>query len=70
MYLPAAEISKDNVTKFQTASLGRARWQLINSFVPYVLLWVGLVYALAVSYWLMLPLSAASVQFHLSARAQ
>lgn len=59
----AAEISKANVARFQSASLWRARWQVINSFVPYVLLWVAMVYALAVSYWLMLPLAILAAGF-------
>ena len=63
MYSAAANVSKENVTRFQVASLGRARWQLINSFVPYVLLWVAMVYVLAVSYWLMLPLALLAAGF-------
>jgi fatty acid desaturase len=59
----AAEISKDNVAKFQTASLGRACWQVINSFVPYVLLWVAMVWTLAISFWLMLPLAILAAGF-------
>jgi acyl-lipid omega-6 desaturase (Delta-12 desaturase) len=59
----AVTVSKENVTKFQVASLRRARWQLINSFVPYVLLWVAMVYALAVSYWLLLPLALLAAGF-------
>ena len=59
----AAEVSKENVTRCQSASLGKARWQVINSFVPYVLLWVAMVYALAVSYWLMLPLAILAAGF-------
>ena len=58
-----SEISKDNVTRFQAASWVRARWQVINSFVPYVLLWVAMVYALEVSYWLMLPLAVLAAGF-------
>jgi omega-6 fatty acid desaturase (delta-12 desaturase) len=58
---PAA--SKENVARFQTSSLGSAIWQLINSFVPYVLLWVAMVFALAVSYWLMLPLAILAAGF-------
>jgi omega-6 fatty acid desaturase (delta-12 desaturase) len=58
---PAA--SKENVARFQTSSLPRAGWQLINSFVPYVLLWVAMVFALAVSYWLMLPLAILAAGF-------
>ena len=59
----AGEVSKDNVMRFQAASLGRARWQVINSFVPYALLWVAMVYALAISYWLMLPLAILAAGF-------
>src|SRR5580700_8637226 len=59
----APEVSKDNVARFQTASLRTARWQLINSFIPYVLLWVAMIYALAVSYWLMLPLAILAAGF-------
>jgi acyl-lipid omega-6 desaturase (Delta-12 desaturase) len=43
--------------RFQNPSAWRGRWQLVNSFVPYLLLWVAMVYALAVSYWLVLPLA-------------
>jgi acyl-lipid omega-6 desaturase (Delta-12 desaturase) len=59
----AAEISKANVARFESASLARARWQVANSFVPYVLLWVAMVYTLAVSYWLMLPLAILAAGF-------
>jgi omega-6 fatty acid desaturase (delta-12 desaturase) len=59
----AAEVLKENVTRFQSPSLGKAGWQVINSFVPYVLLWVAMVYALAVSYWLMLPLAILAAGF-------
>ncbi len=58
-----AEISPANVTRFQSASLGRARWQVINSFTPYVLLWVAMVHTLAISYWLMLPLAILAAGF-------
>ena len=59
----ADEASKDNVARFETASLGRARWQVINSFIPYALLWVAMVYALTISYWLMLPLAILAAGF-------
>src|SRR5271154_1944420 len=59
----APEVSKDNVARFQIASLRTARWQLVNSFVPYLLLWVAMVYAVAVSYWLMLPLAVLAAGF-------
>ena len=57
------EISKDNVAKHQAASPWRARWQVINSFVPYALLWFAMDRVLAVSYWLMLPLAILAAGF-------
>jgi len=58
-----ANISKDNVARFQVASLWRARWQLINSLVPYVFLWFAMDRALLVSYWLMLPIAILAAGF-------
>jgi acyl-lipid omega-6 desaturase (Delta-12 desaturase) len=56
-------VSHANVTRFQTSSVGKARWQIINSFVPYLLLWGAMVWALAISYWLMLPLAILAAGF-------
>jgi acyl-lipid omega-6 desaturase (Delta-12 desaturase) len=58
-----ASHSKDNVARFQAASLWKARWQVINSFVPYALLWFAMDRALAVSYWLMLPIAILAAGF-------
>jgi acyl-lipid omega-6 desaturase (Delta-12 desaturase) len=58
-----SEISRDNVAKFQATSLWRARWQVINSFVPYAVLWFAMDRALAVSYWLMLPIAILAAGF-------
>jgi len=44
-------------------SVWRAWWQVANSFVPYALLWVAMVYALAVSYWLILPFAILAAGF-------
>lgn len=55
--------SKDNVARFQAASLWKARWQVINSFVPYAMLWVVMDRALAISYWLMLPIAILAAGF-------
>src|SRR6202166_4463756 len=54
---------KDLVAPFQKSSAAHARWQLANSVLPYVLLWVAMVYALAISYWLMLPLAVGDAGF-------
>ena len=59
----ATDVSRENVTRFGTASVWRAWWQVANSFVPYALLWAAMVYALAVSYWLMLPLAILAAGF-------
>jgi omega-6 fatty acid desaturase (delta-12 desaturase) len=59
----ASEISQDNVARFQAASLWRARWQVINSLLPYALLWFAMERALAVSYWLMLPFAMLAAGF-------
>jgi omega-6 fatty acid desaturase (delta-12 desaturase) len=51
------------VARFQVSSARRALWQLINSVIPYMLLWIGMVYALAESYWLMLPIAILASGF-------
>ena len=38
-------------------------WQVINSFVPYLLLWVLMIYTLKYSYWLTLALSMIAAGF-------
>ena len=60
---PVSAISRYNVQRFQTPSASKATWQMINSGVPYVLLWVAMFYALSVSYWLMLPLAMVAAGF-------
>jgi acyl-lipid omega-6 desaturase (Delta-12 desaturase) len=61
--LETTDVSKDNMARFQAASVWRARWQLINSFLPYVLLWFAMDRALIVSYWLMLPIAILAAGF-------
>jgi acyl-lipid omega-6 desaturase (Delta-12 desaturase) len=51
------------VKRFQTPSAWRGWWQLVNSFVPYLLLWVAMVCAHTVSYWLVLPLAILAAGF-------
>src|SRR5258707_1753806 len=58
-----ASHSKDNVARFQASSLWKARWQVINSLAPYALLWFAMARALAVSYWLMLPIAILAAGF-------
>ena len=38
-------------------------WQIINSIVPYIALWVAMIYSIQVSYWLTLALSILAAGF-------
>jgi omega-6 fatty acid desaturase (delta-12 desaturase) len=51
------------VARFQRPSRAKASWQLVNTLVPYALLWVAMAYALTVSYWLVLPLAVLAAGF-------
>lgn len=48
---PWADFYK-NQQKYITPSLKRSFWQVANTFIPYVGLWVAMVYSLSASYWL------------------
>ena len=47
---------KKVVAKYQRASLWRSAYQLVNSFVPYTILWFLIYRSLSVSYWIAVPL--------------
>jgi omega-6 fatty acid desaturase (delta-12 desaturase) len=59
----AAPRWKAIVARFQRPSRAKASWQLINTLVPYVLLWVAMAYALTVSYWLVAPVALLAAGF-------
>ncbi|MGV3773897.1 MAG: fatty acid desaturase [Verrucomicrobiales bacterium] len=48
---------KATVAKFQKPSLPRATWQLVNTLGPFIILWYLIYRAVAVSWWLVLPLA-------------
>ncbi|HSU53445.1 MAG TPA: fatty acid desaturase [Candidatus Dormibacteraeota bacterium] len=54
---PDAPDWKKIVAKYQTPSTPRAIWQIINTLIPYALLWLVMYYTVAVSWWLTLPLA-------------
>jgi len=54
---------RSKVAEYQQPSTKRAMWQLINTFVPYVLLWYVMFYASHVSLWLTLPLAVLAGAF-------
>lgn len=62
---PAVESGawKEIVQKYQEPSKWGSRWQIINTVGPYALLWVGMYFALAVSYWLVVPLAILAGAF-------
>jgi len=60
---PDATAWKAIVARFQQPSTGRASWQVINTFVPYALLWYAMYRSMAISYWLTLPLAILASGF-------
>lgn len=54
---------KDIVAKYQRPSLGRGLWQIVNTIVPYALLWCAMYWSLKVSWWLAVPLAILAAGF-------
>ena len=54
---------KKIVADFENPSTGRALWQIINTLVPYAVLWYLMFFSLAVSWWLTLPLAVLAGMF-------
>jgi omega-6 fatty acid desaturase (delta-12 desaturase) len=59
----ANQFWKDIVAKYQKPAPWRAVWQLINTLVPYAALWVLMYFAVAVSWWLAVPLAILAGAF-------
>lgn len=51
------------VAPYQRPTVTRSVWQIVNTLVPYVLLWYLMYRSLAVSYWLTLPLAILAAGF-------
>src|SRR5687768_16506743 len=45
------------LTQFQRPSPARAAWQIVNTFVPYFLLWYLMYHVKEISLWLTIPLA-------------
>ena len=54
---------KEVVAKYQEPALWRSIWQIVNSIVPYAVLWYLMYRSLAVSYWLTVPLALLAAGF-------
>jgi acyl-lipid omega-6 desaturase (Delta-12 desaturase) len=48
---------KEIVAKYQEPSVWRATWQIVNTLVPYALLWVLMYWTVTISSWLTIPLA-------------
>jgi omega-6 fatty acid desaturase (delta-12 desaturase) len=48
---PWVDFSK-NISKYQSPSLRKSIWQIIDTFIPYIGLWIAIVLSLSVSLWL------------------
>ncbi|MGA2137780.1 MAG: fatty acid desaturase [Verrucomicrobiia bacterium] len=54
---------KDVVAKYQVPTVWRSTWQIVNSIVPYAVLWYLMYRSLAISYWLTVPLMILAAGF-------
>ena len=48
---------KQIVARYQQPSVPRAVWQLVNTLVPYIGLWVLMYFTVSISWWLTIPLA-------------
>ena len=61
--LPAGQSQTDThawkkiVARYQQPSVGRALWQVVNTVIPYIALWVAMWFTLKISWWLTIPLA-------------
>jgi len=51
------------ISRYNKPRMSRSLWQLINSIVPYLFLWVLMVFTLKISFWLTLPLIILAAGF-------
>ncbi len=51
------------VSKYNRPDLRKSIWQIINSVIPYLILWVLMIYSIRISYWITLALSIAAAGF-------
>jgi omega-6 fatty acid desaturase (delta-12 desaturase) len=63
MQIPFKPAWTEIVSKYAKPSTWKAVWQLLNTLVPYALLWYLMYLSLDVSYWLTLPLAILAAAF-------
>ena len=57
------QVWKNLVEEYQKSHAGKSIWQLCNSFIPFVLIWLLMLYALNYSYWITLLLAFPAAGF-------
>ena len=60
---PDAAEWKGIVAQYQQPSAAKANWQIINTLVPFALLWVAMYFTKDISWWLTAPLAALAGAF-------
>ncbi|HZL44055.1 MAG TPA: fatty acid desaturase [Verrucomicrobiae bacterium] len=60
---PDASGWRQVVKQYQNPSVGRGAWQIVNTLVPYALLWYLMYLSLSVSWWLTVPLAVFAGAF-------
>jgi len=54
---------KEIVARYQTPAIGRSLWQIVNTLIPYAVLWYLMYRSLAISWWITAPLIALAGGF-------
>jgi omega-6 fatty acid desaturase (delta-12 desaturase) len=54
---------KEVVARYRRSSGWRAGWQLVNTLLPYVALWIAMPWLASISWWLVLPAAALAAGF-------
>src|SRR5215204_6006876 len=61
--IPEVSAWKQIVAKYQQPCIGRGLWQIVNTLIPYALLWVAMYWTLKVSWWLTVPVAILAGAF-------
>jgi len=51
------------ITNYKIPSVSSSIWQLINTLLPYIALWILMAYLITISWWLVLPLTIVAAGF-------
>lgn len=54
---------KDLVSGYQKSQTGKSLWQLFNSFIPFIIIWLLMLYSVGFGYWLTLLLAFPAAGF-------